>query len=106
MGKRIHTNYTKNNFEKDNYRNMVKQPSKDFQDTNDDIPFIFEETSNPLKFEETETKYDSDTRVTQKPISTRFIEFVTEHIIAIAFSIVGLLATWNITLQISDAVKV
>ena len=48
MGKRIHTNYKKNNYEKDYYRNIVKHPSKDLEDTNENIPSIFEETSRPL----------------------------------------------------------
>lgn len=104
MAKRTHTNYTKNNYEKDYYRNMVKQLSKEFEDTNENIPSIFEETSKPLKIEELDTEYVGN-KVTPKPISTRLSEFLTEHAITLIVSAILGLAGWNIALQISDAVK-
>jgi len=104
MAKRIHTNYTKNNYEKDYYRNMVKQLSKEFEDTNENIPSIFEETSKPLKVEELDTEYIGN-KVTPKPISTRLSEFLAEHAITLIVSAIIGLAGWNVALQISDAVK-
>lgn len=104
MAKRTHTNYKKNNYEKDYYRNMVKHPSKDLEDTNENVPSIFEETSRPLKAEDIEPEYVGN-KVTPKPISTKLSEFLTEHAITLIVSAILGLAGWNIALQISDAVK-
>lgn len=104
MSKRRHIEFTKNNYEKDVYKNMVKQPSRDLQDTNEKYSLIFEETSVPLKTEETESKYD-DNKTLPKPISTKLVEFIAEHAVGLIITLITSICAWNIYLQISDAVK-
>lgn len=104
MAKRAHTSYTKNHYEQVDYKDMVKRPSKDLQDTNDNNSSIFEDTSSTINVLENEMGY-TNKKVTPKPISTKFVEFITQHLIVITFSLMGVLATWNIYLQISDAVN-
>lgn len=104
MSKKTHTRYKKNMYEKNDYKNMVNNPSKDLQDTNDNYSQLFSETSIPLK-EEQNNNNNNNNSSTKKPITTRLTEFGNEHTVGVVISIIGAFFIWSMSLQISDARK-
>lgn len=102
MGKKVHTNIKKNLQQKNHYQNMVKKPTKDLEDTNDNYTELFPETSKVLVEDEI---YYNENNTTKKPITARISEFGNDHVVGIMISIIGVFFVWCISLQIADVRK-